>query len=61
MTRRRYVPDWRTLLVMWLAWHMPREVVYWCTVRVILYAANRLPGKDTLTTKEILEIWEEQT
>lgn len=59
MTRRRYVPDWRTRLVMWLAWHMPREVVYWCAVRVTMHAADHLPESDGMTTDEALDAWEE--
>lgn len=33
---RRYTPSWRTRIAMWLAWHLPHELVYWCAVRVTL-------------------------
>ena len=59
MTRRRYVPDWRTRLAMWLAWHMPREVVYWCAVRVVTHAGAAPDG--ALTAAQALEAWEEAT
>lgn len=47
----------------WLAWRLPRRLVYWCAVRVVAYATlARLDGTDrpALTTVEALERWEEQ-
>lgn len=51
--RKRYIPDWRTRLAIWLAWHMPREVVYWCAVRVVL----RVPFETSVA--DALVAWEE--
>lgn len=61
MTRRRYIPDWRTRLAMWLAWHMPRELVYWCAVRVVTHASTTLENMEAgaITAVMALEAWEE--
>jgi len=44
---------------MWLAWHMPREIVYWCAVRVVTHASAAPDG--ALTAAQALEAWEEAT
>ena len=58
---KRYRPEWRTRLAMWLAWHLPHKIVYWCVVRVVTHA-----GMQTLADVEMgaitavmaLETWE---
>lgn len=27
-------------ILMWIAWHIPRKIAYWCTIRVIQHAAQ---------------------
>lgn len=48
-------------ILMWIAWHMPRSVAYWCAVRV---NANATTGKyetqvvPELTAMDALKRWE---
>lgn len=44
----------------WLAWRLPRGLVYWCAIRLITAAyggkyADRVMG--TLTTGEVIGAW----
>lgn len=44
----------------WIAWHAPKELVYWCSIRLVAYATY---GKYShqivpeLTAMEALERW----
>jgi hypothetical protein len=46
----------------WLAWKLPRELTYWCAVRVMAHASERFPSKevDSLTPADCLKSWNEQ-
>lgn len=46
-------------IVMWLAWHLPRRLVYWSTVRAISHAAVVLPRTelDAITPSDVLKAW----
>ena len=59
--RREYRMRWWTALATWLAWHLPREVVYWCAVRVAVNASQgKWSGSETpgVTVVEMLERWD---
>lgn len=27
-------------IMMWIAWHLPKTLVYWCSIRMIAYATQ---------------------
>lgn len=61
---RKYTPGWRTRFAMWLAWHLPHELVYWCAVRVVTHASTttlRHTEMGAITAADALEAWEEVT
>ncbi len=51
----------REKLWVWLAWHMPRKLAYWCTMRLIAHATSGKYG-DTLvpgiTAIDVLTRWD---
>lgn len=60
--RVEYKPKWRVQLAQWLAWHMPREVVYWCGVRMAAYASQgKWSGEECtgVTVMEMIERWDD--
>lgn len=51
----------RERFLMWIAWHMPREIVKWCFIRLAAHAttsefANR--ETPTVTCMEALACWD---
>lgn len=41
MVDMRYeVQKMRERLLLWVAWHMPREIVYWCFIRLAAHATT---------------------
>lgn len=49
-------------LALWIAFHLPRRLVYWCAVRVIGHASyiHRQQEMDTLTPAQCLKAWREK-
>ena len=61
--RRKYVSEWREQVYMWLAWRLPRDLVYYCAVRVAVAAsAGKWAGEVTpgVTVTDMLERWHEE-
>ena len=52
---------WREDLERFAAWHMPKNIVLWCFVRIVAHATtgrwNESPAK--LTVMEAMERWRE--
>ena len=45
----------------WLAWHLPRRLVYWCAIRVVGYATTGRYDHTIvpeLTASDALQRWE---
>lgn len=40
---------WQERLVMWVAWHLPKEVVKWACVRVAVHEEQGNPGDVTMS------------
>ena len=61
MKKHRYRSTWTTRLAMWLAWHLPREVVYWCAIRLVThaYAVPPYAQMGELDVKAVLDAWDE--
>jgi hypothetical protein len=53
----------REKLLLWFVWHLPRKVVYWCTIRLIAnattgpYSGQIVPA---LTAMDALQRWEKK-
>ena len=45
-------------VVMWIAWHLPRKLVYWCAIRVIADATveSSTPAPEFLAM-DALKVW----
>ena len=53
--------EWKENFTMWVAWRLPRQLVYWCAVRLIAEAASSDDFMDdvpSLGAMEALELWE---
>jgi len=49
-------------IVMWIAWHMPRKIAYWCAVRVHAHATTGVYGHlitPDLNAMDALKRWDE--
>ena len=60
MIERRYMKE---KILMWLAWKMPTELVYWCSLRLGAYATQGEHGKTIvpeLTFMDAIKRWEEK-
>lgn len=58
---KHYTPSIRTRFVQWLAWHMPRDIAYWCAIRVVTHASTHALSNvemGAITAVEALEEWE---
>jgi len=48
----------------WLAWKLPRDLIYWCTIRLFAHATTVGKGKtqtpDEVTIWQALERWEQK-
>lgn len=40
--------NWREKVVVWLAWHLPRSLVYWAAVRVVAHATTGRYGNEVV-------------
>jgi len=52
----------REKTVIWIAWHLPREVVKWAFIRAFAHASTGPCGNthpDSLTYKEVYDRWEQ--
>lgn len=50
-------------LQMWVAWHLPKGVVMWCSVRLMAHATQGKYGSTvvpSLTAMDALKRWEEE-
>lgn len=58
----RRADEWQERFWKWLAWLLPRRLVYWCAVRLAAYATQG-PWSDqvvgTITILKALERWTE--
>lgn len=53
----------REKIVMWVAWHMPKGIVYWCSIRLIAHATQGKYGDTevpSLAAMEALQRWPEK-
>ena len=51
----------REKIVIWLAWHLPRRLAYWCAVRVGAHATTGEYGAEetpSLLFTDALERWD---
>lgn len=51
----------REKLVIWITWHLPKQVVYWCAIRLVAHATTGKYSNQNvtqLTATEALERWE---
>lgn len=46
-------------LVTWLSFRMPRELAYWCVVRVWVEASKKMPNAEVpgIAIKDALDCW----
>lgn len=50
---------WQEKLDMWVAWHLPRRVVYWAAIRLGAEASSRQDGPvPNLLFTDALRLWE---
>lgn len=50
-------------VTMWVAWHVPRSVAYWCTIRLGAHATgSKYPTQEVpaLTVADALQRWREK-
>lgn len=51
----------RETILIWLAWHMPKELVKWAAIRMMATASANEKYRDTaaseLTCFDALEVW----
>lgn len=43
-------------ILMWIAWHLPKNIAYWCTVRVITHATQGEWAKEDVLEIRALDI-----
>lgn len=49
-------------IAMWIAWHLPRWLVYWCSIRLMAHATQGPWGNETPSSVDIMKAlkrWEE--
>ena len=49
-------------MVMWIAWHMPKWLVYWCSIRLMAHATTGKYGNDIVDSVSIMDAlkrWED--
>ena len=49
--------------LMWLAWHMPHQLVMWCGIRMMAHASMgvyRAQDVTTVTCADVLKRWEDK-
>lgn len=47
--------------VMWVAWHLPKKLVYWCTIRLMAHATtDQYSGQivPELLAMDVLKRWD---
>ena len=51
--------NWIQNATIWIAFHLPRGLAYWCAVRVMAEAAAAHPNKEVpaLTAADCLKAW----
>jgi len=53
---------WREALAMWVAWRLPRWLVYWASIRLIAAATQDEPHREEqvpeLTAMDALQRWQ---
>lgn len=58
---REKLTMWREKFTIWVAWHLPRSVVYWCAIR-LMAAATVPPYGDQIVPElmafDALKRWE---
>lgn len=50
----------REKILTWIAWHMPRSIVYWCAIRVMAHATQGEYSHQVvpdLTSMDALKRW----
>lgn len=59
---KRYQSDLTTRLAQWIAWRLPREVVYWCAIRLYTYAYMVHPDAvmGTLDQTDVFDAWHKE-
>jgi len=45
-------------MMMWFAWHLPRKVVYWCTIRLMAHATQGCYRKTEVSSLPIMKALE---
>jgi hypothetical protein len=51
-------------IIQWIAWHLPKKLVYWCAIRLMSYATfGKYENTEVpvLTAVEALNRWAEKT
>ena len=46
----------------WIAWHLPKNLIYWCFMRVVVFSTSKKysnTGVPGLTAMDALERWGE--
>lgn len=49
-------------IILWLAWHLPKRLVYWCAVRVMAHATTKTWSSQevpSLYAMDALKRWED--
>lgn len=54
---RGKIMRWLERLELWIVWHLPDWVIYWCLVRSAAITSQRLPNKEmgNLTIFDLME------
>lgn len=58
-----YQPAWTTRLAQWIAWRLPREIVYWCAIRLHTHAYTTVhPDAEmgTLDMTTVFDAWHKE-
>lgn len=48
-------------ILIWIVWHLPRTIVYWCSIRLMAYATTgkyETQAVNELTLINALQRWE---
>ncbi len=49
------MPNMKEKILTWICWHLPKDLVYWCAVRVMANATIGIYSKQLVTDLRALE------
>ena len=50
--------EWKERLVIWISWHLPRSIVYWCAIRLMKHATTGKYSGTIVPSLKILDALE---